>query len=141
MSCFPPKEKPATYSFMLPPPESPGQEKNIPHEPDTVPHYRSRIHAHVLSERKNQLHICSCCFLRNLRDRKNPYRMNPIQSRTTGHEFTVIFSPKGKTSYTLFVLAFFFGMYGRAEKNSTEKKEYTIEKKNRNPIRAIRFAV
>jgi len=87
MSCFPPKEKPATHSFMLP--------------------------------------------LRNLRDRKKPCRTNPIQSRTTGHGFTLMFSPKGKNSYTLFVLAFFFGMYGRAEKNSTEKKEYTIEKKNR----------
>jgi len=40
-----------------------------------------------------------------------------------------MFSSKGKTSYT-FAHAFFFGMYvSRAEKNSTEKKGYTIEKK------------
>ena len=46
------------------PPESPGQEKSIPYEPDIVRHYRSRIHAHVLSERKKHLlHIIRSCFL------------------------------------------------------------------------------
>ena len=153
------KEKTATHSFMLSSLEYPGQEKSMPHDPDTVPQHPPRIHGHVLSERtptcytlfvhaffsgengseekqrgitikisepeqekpfvcalpeKSQPRIRNHAFppkekpatysfmlsLRNLRDRKNPYRTNPIQSRSTLHEFTVIFSPKGKPPAT-----------------------------------------
>ena len=68
-----PSERKTCYIFVhASPPESPGQEKNMPHEPDTVPQHL--------------------------------------------HEFTLMSSPKGKTSYTLFVLAFFFGEKGSEEK-------------------------
>ena len=71
------KEKPVTYSFMLSSPESLGQEKNMPHEPDIVRHYRLRIYGHVLSERKKHLlHICSCCFLRRKRFRRKNVGIN-----------------------------------------------------------------
>ena len=181
--------------------------------------HRLRIRCHASLRKEKPAKYSFMLSLRNLRDKKNPYRTNPIQSRNTLHGFTLmsfpkgktcyifvhasppespgqektcrtipiqsrstlhgfthIFSPKGKTSvtyllllssweypeqekfishdpdtvpqhpprihghvfsernptcYTLFALAFFFGIYvSRAEKNSTEKKGYTIEKKN-----------
>jgi len=92
---------------MLPPPESPGQEKSTPHDPDIVRHYRLRIRCHAsLRKEKHLLHIYSCFLLRNIRNRKNPCRTIPIQSRNTLHGITHIFSPKGKTPATHYSFMF-----------------------------------
>ena len=53
------------------------------------------LRSYSLRKEKHLLHIRSCFLLRNFRNRKNPCRTIPIQSRSTLHGFMLIFSPKG----------------------------------------------
>ena len=59
---------------------------------------------------------------------ENPYRTNPIQSRSTLHEFTLMFSPKGKTSVTYYSFLLSSSEKTPAQSHPPEK---TAQKKQR----------
>ena len=117
---------------MLPPPESPGQEKSTPHDPDIVRHYRLRIHAHVLSERKkHRLRIRCHASLRKEKTATHSFMLSsleyPGQEKSMPHDPDTVpqhpprihghvLSERTPTCYTLFVHAFFSGENGSEEK-------------------------
>ena len=107
---------------MLPPPEYPGQEKSMPHEPDIVRHYRLRIRCHASLRRKNLLHIIRSCFLSGISGTGKIHtartRYSPALPIT---DSMLCFPPKGKTCY-IFVHAFFSGISGTGKKHAARTR-------------------